>query len=131
MTLEEYNAKMDDYRKRIINEYDPLYHEMVDMQYDYMNSVLKEIGEKSNGDPIMDKIFELFNFVIENSIYGNAIVSTDTEEEARAVVCKLQDDYSDYLLDAPEVYKDEDTGDWCIDCMFGGYYTPEWDGFFE
>lgn len=128
MTFDAYTAKMDDYRERITSEDDPLYKEMVEFQYGYMKGLLAGMKDY---DPISQKIREIFNYLIEYSQTGSVVVSTDTMEEADAVRQRLYALYGDYLLDYPEVYRDSVASDWCVDCMFGGYYTPAWDGFFE
>ena len=121
MTLDEYKAKIDE----LLNDLPDTRDEIVDLQYEYMTNVYKEFKRKAH-DNIVDKIVcDIIYALIFNSSSGNVIVHTVIKDTAHWVDTRLWEEFGDMLLEAPQIYKDGES--WVVDCMFGGYYCPEWD----
>lgn len=126
--FKEYQAKVDDYFKRIRNEED-VEDECYEYQTNFMNEVLddfKKAGDMNN--PARQAVADLLDYAIRFSQSGNAIVDVDSEEIGKEAGDIIWDELSEYLLDT-QVY--EMNGQWCIDVMFGGYYVPGWDGIWD
>ena len=130
MTYEEYNEKMDWYSENITPDNEELLEEMCNFQMKYMTEVLTEL--RSTADTkAKEVVCDILEYAINCSESGNTIESVETEELANEVDEIIDEMIGDYMLDAPEIYKDEYSGEWAIDCMFGGYYVPYWDGWVE
>lgn len=133
MTHDEYRQAMDeksDWLKYATgDEWERRYEEISNFQADYMNSVIEEYKQKADTDAKM-AVVNILHYVVSATTSGNVIWEFDTEAEAREVSELLWDDFSDFMLeDSPQVYKND--GEWVVDCMFGGYYVPFWDGWYE
>lgn len=128
MKLDKYNKKMDEYKNKSSmsrgKEWDKLYEEISTFQQHYMNDVLKKY-EKEIDCQAKERIYDILFHAVEMSQTGNSIIYVDTEEEADEIDNILWEEIGCYLLDC-QIYKENDR--WAIDCMFGGYYVPYWDG---
>lgn len=88
-------------------------------------------GENYIGDnPAKQICYELLDYAVHWSESGNAIVYEENEDLANKVDDIIYDELDDYLLDV-ETYYDRHEKAWAIDCMFGGYFVPDWDGITE
>lgn len=133
ITLEEYEQQMDSYMRRLdlTTDKDSLLEEIGEFQINYMTQVQGELY--LNNELITDSlriIIDAISYLITCSTSGNVIVSTHEEKIAEETKETCFEYIGDYLLDVPQVYKNNDNM-WCIDFMFGGYYCPYWDGFYE
>ena len=136
MTIKEYTDKLD----RLTNlmrlrekhgfDHDDLYDEYVELQLSYMEEILKEYKKTIEDNPAKQICYELLDYAVHWSESGNAIVYEENKEIAHQVDGIIYDELGEYLLDA-EVYYDDDSQSWAIDCMFGGYFVPGWDGITE
>lgn len=137
MTFEEYNAKVDEFEKRMEevfeddDRFDEVFNELSEFQNDYMQKVLEEYKAGIGDDKAKEVCYELLKYAVDMSVSGNAIVDIDDEETAKKVDEILYEELGDYLLDENEnVYQEKD-GQWVVDVMFGGSYVPGWDGWRE
>lgn len=128
MTLEQYENEI--YSLESQGKFKELY----DLQYKYMNAEYKAFCDRYNtrGTAYIiarDLLFEAIN----HSITGQACVDAmDYDFGDNSVNDVLEDVYSligDCLLDFL-TYDDSD-GNLIVDCMFGGLYVPQWDGWEE
>ena len=131
MTLAEYNKKMSEYADQLSelfgNEWEDLYEEMSKFQQNYMENVLTEY-KKTIDSEAKKYVYELLEYAVRWSESGSAILTVETKEMADAIEDIIGEDIGYYLLDW-RVY--EWKGKWKIDCIFGGYYVPYWDGWDE
>ena len=130
MTHEEYNEKMDWYSENITEDNKKLVWEMCQFQAKYMTEVLTELRSKAD-TKAKEVACDILEYVINSSTSGSVVQFVETEEFANEVDEVRWEMIGDYMLDAPEIYEDKYSGGWVIDCMFGGYYVPYWDGWFE
>lgn len=130
MTYEEYNEKMDWYSENITPDNEELFVEMCEFQAKYMTEVLTELRSKAD-TKAKEVACDILEYVIYDSTSGSVVEYVETEEFANEVDEVMWEMIGDYMLDAPEIYKDKYSGEWAIDCMFGGYFVPYWDGWFE
>lgn len=130
MTYEEYNEKMDWYSKNITPDNEELLEEMYNFQARYMTEVLTELRSKADTEA-KEVVCNILDYAINWSSSGSSIEYVETEELANEVDEIIWEMIGDYMLDAPEIYQDEYSGEWAIDCMFGGNFVPYWDGWFE
>ena len=135
MTIEEYNAKMDELTERLkeaayTKEAGYIYDEITEFQYRYMRAFVNEYYNKAKFDPIKLKIFDIFQYAVEQSESGSSIGYVNDKETADKIVEIINDKIGEFMLDSPEIYQEAD-GEWAISCMFGGNYVPEWDEFRE
>lgn len=130
MTYEEYNEKMDWYSENITEDNEELFEEMCQFQAKYMTEVLTELRSKAD-TKAKEVACDILEYVINASTSGSVVQFVETEEFANEVDEVMWEMIGDYMLDAPEIYEDKYSGGWVIDCMFGGYYVPYWDGWFE
>lgn len=133
MTLEEYNQRMQEYEDKLNSftwyeqdEYEKFYEEMSKFQENYMKNVLDEYKKTIDCDA-RKYVYDLIRYAVEWSDSGSAILTVETEEIANEVNDYLCD-IADYLL-YWEIYEWE--GKWEVDCLFGGFYVPYWDGWGE
>jgi len=135
MTLKEYTNKLDRLRKLMRyrvesgQDYDDLYEKYTNTQFNYMNEVLEEYRKTAN-TPEKQVCYELLEYAVERSETGNSIQYLEDEDLANKVDNIIYDELGDYLLDV-ETYYDRYEKAWAIDCMFGGYFVPYWDGIEE
>ena len=133
MTLKEYEDKLDRItelmrmRAKSNEGYDDLRDKYVELQYSYMEEVLNEYKKTIGDNPAKLICYELLDYAVHWSQSGNAIVYEENEEIANQVDDIIYYELGEYLLDV-EVYFDKYTQSWAIDCMFGGYFVPDWDG---
>ena len=130
---EAYLKSIDEFEKRLLNiddedEWDEERERLYEYQKDYMEKYLKSYRETATSEA-QKSICELIEYAIYESSSGNAIVFVDTKEKADAINEIIWDEIGEMLLDSPEIY--EEDGEWVIDCMFGGAFVPDWDGFDE
>lgn len=128
MTLEEYKGKMNEYsdklKKTSGNEWNEIYENMTDFQRKFMKQALEDY--KKTVDCEEKKcIYDLLEYVVNFSESGSSVKYVDSKEMADKIDKIIWEEIGDYLLDY-QVYEENDK--WAIDCMFGGYYVPEWDG---
>ena len=126
MTLQEYDRKIDvlyEWYKATKKEED--FKPIIDLQYKYMGEVVDTYTKNINGDPAKKICGDLLSYAVYSSQSGNSIVKIESKEIANKVKDIIWDELGDYLLDA-DVYPCYDC--YVIDCMFGGKYVPEWDG---
>lgn len=124
MTFEEYNKKLNEYEAELKDD-DTILDKISELQYGYMRNVIKQYNADS---PAKEVCRELLDYAVNYSQSGNAIYYVDDEELAEEVNEIIWKELGDYLLDC-EIY--EDNEEWVIDCMFGGYFVPDWDGWFD
>lgn len=125
-----FEIKMQEFYEQIRKEepYGDTYWIMVGYQRGFMNHLLDEIREDYPGKA-GQIVCEILDYVINHSTSGNAIAHVNTRKFANEVKEIIYETIDDMLLDPVQIYKDN--GLWAIDCMFGGFYVPEWDGFYE
>lgn len=133
MTFEEYNKQFDELDERLRateseEEWEKVMEEINEFQYKHMREFVAEYRKKAEGDPAREVIYDAFNYVVEKGTNGSVNEYVDSEELANKIDEIIWDDIGQFLLDAPEIYKDKYSGQWCISCMFGGAFVPEWDG---
>lgn len=127
MDIKAYDEAMRKYEIDLNNNFtDELFNEVVDFQYSFMRQFLADYRQTAD-TPAKEVICELLSYVIENSVSGNAIVDVD-EDIASEVDDIIYEEIRDMLLDC-EVYALH--GQWQVDVMFAGFYTPAWDGWQE
>ena len=98
----------------------------------HMKVWLSEYREHiDHDDNIRQKIYELVEYAVWESLSGSAIVYVDNEEIANKINEVILEEIGDFILDTPQIYADSHTGEWCIDCMFSGNYVPYWDGWLD
>lgn len=131
MTFEEYNKKMNEYKERLSglcdSDFDELLDEVSQFQYSYMENVLQEY-QKTIDSKAKECIYELLSHAVKVSTSGSSVVDVETKEIADEIDKIIWEEIGDYLLDY-DIY--EENGHWVIDCMFGGNYIPEWEGWRE
>ena len=133
MTFEEYNKQFDELDERLKateseEDWEKVMEEINEFQYKHMREFVAEYKKKAEGDPAREVIYDAFNYVVEMGTNGSVNEYVDSEELANEIDEIIWDDIGQFLLDAPEIYKDKYSGQWCISCMFGGAFVPEWDG---
>lgn len=134
MNEQEYIKRMEDYCTFIDKEgmnspfAQLMYEQMYKMQCDYMDEICEECKANIN-DEASQAVFTIMCNITTQSDSGNTCAYVKTEEIARQAEELLYDQYGNMLLDPVDIY--EDDGEWCLDCMFGGYFVPGWDGFRE
>lgn len=115
MTLQEYNEMMDLYRK------------IEKKRQAFLFETLEKFLRKDPHDEARIIAHRIFYHAVYWSSNGSSIYYADTKELADKVHDILADELTDYMLDDPEVYKDE-VGIWTISAMFGGNYCLNWEG---
>ena len=130
MTFEEYNKKMDWYSENITENNEELLEEMYDFQTKYMTEVLTELRDNAD-TKAKEVVCDILEYAINDTASGSVVEYVATEELANEVYEIIWEMIGDYMLDDPEIYKDKYSGEWVISCMFGGYYVPYWNGWFE
>ena len=125
MTLKEYNDKMDSYELRLDNGEDVL-EEMYEFQYNYMITVVKNFDIST---PAKRECREILKTAVDYCTNGSVIHYINDEQLAKDVMKIINDELGIYMLDQPVLVKCD--GEYSIDCMFAGYYVPEWDGWEE
>lgn len=123
MTLQEYNKKMDAFYERL-NSGEDIMEEINDFKYDYMRGVLKEYEEKAD-TPAKQECAKILDYAVNFSTSGSVVIFIEEKELADQVDEIIWEELGDYMLDGPEYY--EENGMYVIDCMFAGYYVPEWE----
>lgn len=124
MTFEEYNKKLDEYEAELKDD-DTVLDKISELQYGYMRNVIKQYNADS---PAKEVCRELLDYAVNYSQSGSSIYYVDSKELAEEVNEIIWEELGDYLLDC-EVY--EDNEEWAIDCVFGGYFVPDWDGWLD
>ena len=128
ITFEEYHKQMDIYSEKLKENFDAYENEVGKYQEKYMEQEAEKYADAEEGTAPY-YVYEILNYLIRDSIFGNVVEEVPTKELADEVNELLLGELSDYLLDPPDIYESRDG--WCIDCMFGGYYTPYWGGWNE
>lgn len=127
MTLEEYDAKVGEMGEKLRANWDEdLYDKLNDFQWEHMQEFLDEYQKSREYSPARQVCYELLYYAVYKSESGNSIQNVNSKEFADEVKETILDEMGHFLLDPPEIYKDGDQ--WSIDCMFGGSYIPNWDG---
>ena len=125
MTLEDYSKKLDELRKNWkANETLEALDKLIDLKFEYMESVLAELTDVHNS-PEMKEVCDILNYLIYESQYGNVISFCETKELAEKTAETVEKVLGDYTLEYPQVYERE--GRWAVDCMFGYDYCPGYD----
>ena len=135
MTFEEYNKEMaileENYQKATNEEErERAMDELNTFQWIHMREFVANYKAKAKGNKAKEKIAELFEYAVENSQTGSAVLYVESEELKDEIDEIIWEEIGEYMLDAPQYYQTDD-GEWAIDCMFGGNYVPEWDGWDE
>ena len=125
MTIEEYNKAMDAYSIRIRNG-EEIMDEVNDFQYEFMRNVLKNYVADS---PEKEIIRNILDYAVNDSTSGSSVQYVEDKDLADKVMEIIFDEIGEYMLDFPEYY--EENGYWVIDCVFAGYYVPDWDGWYD
>ena len=129
MTLHEYDnamCELTDDRSKLDED------KVGEFQNTHLREFLTELKGKATTDN--DRYAcEILEYLIVYSQSGSVVHYVETEEKANALRDYLNehDLIGDMMLDSPEVYQDKYSGKWAVDCMFGGFYCPYWDGWFE
>ena len=129
MTFDEYVKAMDEYEDRLKNtddDVDDLLDEISEFQYEYMRNVLKEYVVDSK---VKKACYEILDDAVNWLQTGQGTCRVESEEFADEVAETIFNDFGDYMLEYPYCY--ESNGEWVVDCMFGGYFIPEWDGWLD
>ena len=130
MTLEQFNAEMDIYCSEI-TDYGDEYDEMVNFQYKYMTSVKNELMARAT-TPELNAVVYMLNYLINESATGQVVYYTNDKEFAYKVADTAWNELGEYMIeDSPQVYYESSQKEWAVDCMFGGYYCPDWDEFLQ
>ena len=137
MTREEYLKKINEYTDKLANYegdyfvefYTKWFEEVSEFQMTYMEEVLAEYKKKAKTEA-QKYISEILDYAIHGSVTGNVVIYVLTKEIADEVKEIIWEEIGEYMLDAPEIYEDED-GEWVINCMFGGAFVPYWDGWLD
>ena len=101
-----------------------------------MNNALLEYEKvvQETKDPIVKEartvIYDVMHYAIYKSETGSSLYYLDLDKEL--VADKIDDiimqDIGDYLLDYM-IYDEKEK--WVVDCMFGGCFVPDWNGWRE
>lgn len=131
MTFEEYNEKMHILEERLRateseDEWDKVMDEINAFQHKHMEAFVEEYMASAKGNRAKEEIADIFRYAVYCSESGSAIGYVDSKELADEIDEIIWEEIGEYMLDAPQIY--ESNGEWAIDCMFGGNYIPEWDG---
>ena len=126
MTFEEFNSRMNEYSDLMDaqladmteEEKEKLFDEIAEFQTDYMEQV------RDGCDDV--RIYNIFDYLINESSSGNVIYYVYTEDEARELEIKLWEQYGEYILDS--TIRETTDEKFAVDIIFGGNYTPYWDG---
>lgn len=131
MTLEEYDARLS----ALYEEFNSLDGENREWKLEEingfklrgMNEFLKELS-KETGD-IEDAAYHTVSYLIRYSSSGSVVSYMSTEARANELADYLNEHklIGKMLLDSPQIYP-LCNGKWAVDCMFGGFYCPYWDG---
>lgn len=114
--LDIYSKEYNDELKKI-NKFKS--REMNNILEDYKKTVITQAQEY---------IYELFEYAVNSSTSGSAVIYVDSERLAMKIDDIIEDEIGEYMLDHPEIYEVEGGSEWCIDAMFAGSYVPYWDG---
>lgn len=128
ITFEEYHKQMNIYSEKLKENFDAYESEVGKYQERYMNQVAEKYADAEEGTAPY-YVYEILSYLIRDSTSGNVVEEVPTEELADEVNELLLGELGDYLLEAPDIYASGDG--WSVNCMFGGYYTPYWDGWNE
>ena len=126
MTFEEYNHAMSIYNDRLMSGED-IMEEINDFQYSFMREVLEEYKAKADTEA-KKEIYKILDYAVNHSQSGSVVQYIDDKQLASEIMEIIIEEIGDYMLEAPEFY--EEGGEYVIDCIFGGYYVPEWDGWY-
>ena len=126
MTFEEFNSRMNEYSELMDAQLadmteeakEKLFDEIADFQTDYMEQVRDDCDDV--------RIYNIFDYLINESSSGNVIYYVYTEDEARELEIKLWEQYGEYILDS--TIRETTDEKFAVDIIFGGNYTPYWDG---
>ncbi len=134
LTFDEYSRLMDKWLDVIRSAHNDEAKERLegrrnDFQLKWMEGWLEDYKKQITTEA-QEEIYELLDYAVHNSTSGSAVTSVPTKELADEIDEIIWGEIGHFMLDAPEIYEDED-GDWTIDCMFGGCYIPGWDGWEE
>lgn len=88
----------------------------------FMDVVINHYKAKS---PAQKFALETLDYAVNISTSGNGIVEVPNKQIADEVICIVNNDFADYLLDTIS-YQDGNV--WLVDCLYGGAFIPEWDG---
>lgn len=125
MDIKTYDTAMRLYSDKLAQNFTcELFDEVTTFQYTFMRDFLANYQNKADTDA-KKVICDLLHHVIEYSTSGNSIVDIASEDLANEVDEIIYEEIGDMLLDC-EVYALH--GQWQVDVMFGGFYTPAWDG---
>ena len=134
MTFDKYVKAMEEYENRLNNidddEYDDiddLLDEISKFQYEYMRNVLNEYVVDSE---VKQACYEILDDAVNYLQTGQGVCRVENKELADEVAETIFNDFGDYMLEYPDCYEDCN-GEWVVDCIFGGYFIPEWDGWFD
>ena len=142
MTLAEYDTQFDHLLNKWRTTQSPhAYQDMIDLQYTFLGQIRDEIYDQIktvNGikKRVLFTVLEIFNRLKFSSVSGHVMENVgmgekNPEEFAREVKDYLNKVYGDMFSEEIEIYPDKNGEEWVVDCMFGGKYCPEWDGFLE
>ena len=129
MTFNEYNEQIKVMERKVIEDKfsDEALDSLKDFKRTHMQEFVDEYKRNAKGDGTKELIADLFAGTVEGGDSGSVVYYVETEEEANAINEIIWEEIGHFMLDAPEVYYDKYSGEWVIDCMFGGAYIPEWD----
>lgn len=124
MSFDEYLTKFSE----LLNE-----RKMADvneLQYTFMRKQLQEYKDKSHldNDPSVPAVIGIIEYLINHSQSGSVVWYAPTESLCGEIEEELVANFGDMLLDNPQTYHTK-SGLWALDCVFGGAFCPDWDGF--
>lgn len=126
MTIEEYFKEMDKYIEKLKNK-EVTMDDVAAFQYEYM---IKLIADYDASTPEKAECKAILEEAVFQSFTGEVCHYIEDKELADKVIAIIEDELGQYLLGSPECHSYADGGI-NIDCMFGGYFVPDWDGFAE
>lgn len=126
MTLKQFDAQMSIYENELKNNYTyELFEEVSQFQSNFMSQLCDKYLKSAHTDA-QRLMCELIDNVIRYSTTGQTAVYTD-KKTAMDLDNVLAYEIGDLLLDCSVYNVGNDK--WAVDVVFGGFYTPYWDGF--
>lgn len=130
MTLAEYDSQLENLvdAAYMSGDFDPVN----DFQYKYMREFYNYYISKAKTE-IEKYACEILEYLINDSQSGSVVQYVESEKKAIELKDYLNEHefFTEITLDSPEVYYCKYSNEWAVDCMFGGNYTPCWDGWFD
>lgn len=130
MSLKDYKGKIDWYLSQVND--DNVYAILAkiwDEQERYMKHVRAKIMNDYSNNLFVGWASIILTRLLQGSGSGNVIIDVLNEEHAEIIAETANEVLADYLLEPCITYKEE--RNWVVDCMFGGYYTPGYEDWWD